>query len=82
VGVNSRSLADFVLGFNVEGDDEISLEKWVPPTSTPPEIRLFRKNFAAEVAGLPECDSDDDSDDEPLTVAAASEASKPFLDLS
>jgi hypothetical protein len=25
--VNSRSLADFVLGFNAEGDDEISLEK-------------------------------------------------------
>ena len=44
--------------------------------------RLFRKNFAAEVAGLPECDSGDDSDDEPLTVAAASEASKPFLGLS
>jgi hypothetical protein len=66
-----------VLGFNVEGDDEISLEKWVPPmhTSTPPEIKLFRKNFAAEVAGLPEYDSGDDSDDEPLTVAAASEAS-------
>jgi hypothetical protein len=35
--VNSRSLADFVLGFNVEGDDEISLEKWVPPTLTPPD---------------------------------------------
>jgi hypothetical protein len=84
--LNSRSLADFVLGFvlgfNVEGDDEISLEKWAPPTSTPPEIRLFRKNFAAEVAGLPECDSDEDSGDEPLTVAAAAGASKPFLDLS
>jgi hypothetical protein len=25
--VNSRSLADFVLGFNAEGGDEISLEK-------------------------------------------------------
>jgi hypothetical protein len=24
----SRSLADFVLGFNAEGGDEISLEKW------------------------------------------------------
>jgi hypothetical protein len=80
VGVNSRSLADFILGFKVEGDDEISLEKWVPPTSTPPEIKLFRKDFAAEVASLPECDSGDDSGDEPLTVAAASEASNPFLD--
>ena len=63
---------------------EASLEKaWTPPTSTPPEIRLFRKNFAAEVESLPECDSDDDSDDnDPLTVAAAAEGSKPFLDLS
>jgi hypothetical protein len=67
---NSRSLADFVLGFESPGDDEISLEKWAPPTSTPPEIKLFRKNFAAEVAALPECDSGDDSDDEPLAVAA------------
>jgi hypothetical protein len=83
VGVNSRSLADFVLGFNVEGDDEISLEKWVPPTSTPPEIRLLRKYFAAEVEGLPECDSVDEiDDDDPLTVAATAEGSKPFLDLS
>jgi hypothetical protein len=60
VVLNSRSLADFILGFKVEGDDEISLEKWFPPTSTPPEIKLFRKNFAAEVACLPECDSGDD----------------------
>jgi hypothetical protein len=83
---NSRSLADVVLSFDVEGDDGTSLEKaWAPPTSTPPEIRLFRKNFAAEVeGGLPECDSDDDSDDDdPLaTAAAAAEGSKPFLDLS
>jgi hypothetical protein len=81
VVLNSRLLADFVLGFNVEGGDEISLEKWAPPTSTPPEIRLFRKNFAAEVAGLPECDSDEDSDDVPLTAvaAAAAGASKPFF---
>jgi hypothetical protein len=79
---NSRSLADVVLSF--EGDDGTSLEKaWTPPTSTPPEIRLFRKNFAAEVESLPECDSDYDSDDDdPLTVAAAAEGSKPFLDLS
>jgi hypothetical protein len=26
--LNSRSLADFVLGFESPGDDEISLEKW------------------------------------------------------
>ena len=68
--LNSRSLADFVLGFESPGDDEISLEKWPCPTSTPPEIKLFRENFAAEVAALPECDSDVDSDDEPLAVAA------------
>jgi hypothetical protein len=43
----------------------------------------LRKYFAAEVEGLPECDSDDDiGDDDPLTVAAAAEASRPFLDLS
>jgi hypothetical protein len=74
-----------VLSFDVEGDDGTSLEKaWAPPTSTPPEVRLFRKNFAAEVEGLPECESDDDSDDDdPLaTAAAAAEGSKPFLDLS
>jgi hypothetical protein len=49
---------------------------------TPPEIRLFHKNFAAEVERLPNCDGDGDSDDDPLTVAAAAESSKPFLDLS
>jgi hypothetical protein len=27
---NSRSLADFVLNFDVEGGDGTSLEKWVP----------------------------------------------------
>jgi hypothetical protein len=80
---SSRPLADVVLSSDVEGDDGTSLEKWVPPTSTPPEIRLLRKYFAAEVEGLPECDSDDDiGDDDPLTVAAAAEASRPFLDLS
>jgi hypothetical protein len=68
--LNSRSLADFVLGFESLGDDEISLEKWPSPTSTPPETKLFRKNFAAEVAALPECDSGDGSDDEPLEMAA------------
>jgi hypothetical protein len=72
-----------VLSFDVEGDNGTSLEKWVPPTSTPPETRSFRKNFAAQVESPPECDSDDDSDDDDLlTVAAAAEASKPFLDLS
>jgi hypothetical protein len=80
---NSRSLADFVLSFNFdEGGVETSLEKWDPPTSTPPVIRLFRKNFAAEVERLPNYDDDVDSDDDPLTVADAAEASKPFLDLS
>jgi hypothetical protein len=62
-----------VLSFDVEGDDGTSLEKWrVPPTSTPPETRLFRKDFAAEVESPPECDSDDDiDDDDPLTAVAA-----------
>jgi hypothetical protein len=82
VVLNSRSLADFVLGFNVEGGDKMALAGEMGPAyiNTARVRLLFRKNFAAEVAGLPECDSDEDSDDEPLTAAAAAGASKPFLD--